>query len=376
MKILITSLFDPTKSYGGGIESYVLELSMRLSKHYKVEIDVICSSKFSFSRKTRFGHIIGIKVPKSDYFGKANLLIKKFYFNRGLRKYILTNGDSYDIIQVNGDMGGFKELKDYNTISVFHGWAATNYKNANKLYKLLIYLFSVRYEMKNLLYAKKTVFVAEHIKKSSDKKDGIVIYNGIDTKKFKPIKETKIQKLNSYTKQDTTKTNILFIGKDPKRKGLDIAIKAVEFANTKVKNKIYLNIIGSNGYIKSKYAIYLGNVYNNLKIKYLQASKIFIFPSRYEGFSIATMEALSCGLPIIISDKTGVNEIVKNNLNGIIIKNSDFKSYSKSIIELIKDKNKSKHISTNGRKLALKYDWDNVAFKYYNLYKSLTKRNH
>ena len=362
MKILITSLFDPTKNYGGGIESYVLELSVRLSKYYKVKVDVICSSDSNFIRKTKFGRVIGIKVPKSNYFSKMDLLIKKFFFNKKLRKYILIKGNDYDIIQVNGDMGGFKELRNYNTISVFHGWSASSYLNKSRLAFLIIYLFSIRYELKNLLYTKKAVFVAEHVKKESGKNFGIVIYNGINTKKFRP------------NKKKVTKNNILFIGKDPYRKGLDIAIKAVEFANTKLENKIYLNIIGLDNYVKSKYAIYLGNVYNNLKIKYLQTSKIFIFPSRYEGFSIATMEALSCGLPIIISNKTGVNEIVRNNLNSIIIKNNDFKFYAKSIIRLINDK-KTDYISINGRKLALKYDWDNVALKYYNLYKSLAKKN-
>ena len=58
---------------------------------------------------------------------------------------------------------------------------------------------------------------------------------------------------------------------------------------------------------------------------YLAMSDIFVFPSYREGFPNVVLEAGAMGLPSIVTDINGSNEIIENNINGIIVpsKNTD-----------------------------------------------------
>jgi len=53
--------------------------------------------------------------------------------------------------------------------------------------------------------------------------------------------------------------------------------------------------------------------------KYLVAADIFIMPSRFEGLSIAAIEAMACGLPGILYNAPGLVDLIKNNDNGFLI---------------------------------------------------------
>ena len=50
----------------------------------------------------------------------------------------------------------------------------------------------------------------------------------------------------------------------------------------------------------------------------MKDADIFVLPSRYEGLSVAMIEAMSCGLPIIASDAPGINPYIKNGVNGLL----------------------------------------------------------
>lgn len=67
---------------------------------------------------------------------------------------------------------------------------------------------------------------------------------------------------------------------------------------------------------------FLGHVKNIKNL--LQNSDIFILASHWEGFPMTTIEALSFGLPVIISDVCGSKEAVINDINGFIFQESNF----------------------------------------------------
>lgn len=53
---------------------------------------------------------------------------------------------------------------------------------------------------------------------------------------------------------------------------------------------------------------------------YLQASDIFVLPSSAEGLSVAMLEAMSCGLPVLVTDVGGASQVVTDRENGWLIK--------------------------------------------------------
>jgi glycosyltransferase involved in cell wall biosynthesis len=55
--------------------------------------------------------------------------------------------------------------------------------------------------------------------------------------------------------------------------------------------------------------------------KEYQSAQIFVVPSSYESFGLATAEALVYGLPAVgFSDCSGTNEVIKDDKNGVLVK--------------------------------------------------------
>lgn len=91
---------------------------------------------------------------------------------------------------------------------------------------------------------------------------------------------------------------------------------------------------------------------------YLAISNLFVFPSYREGFPNVLLQAGAMGLPAIVTNISGNNEIIIQNHNGIIIPPRDSHSLYSSMQLLIEDINFLNHLSSNAR--------NNVFAKYNN----------
>ena len=101
-------------------------------------------------------------------------------------------------------------------------------------------------------------------------------------------------------------------------------------------------------------AIFIGPVYGEKKLLYLSASDCLILPSHTEGAPVVLMEAIAKNLPVIATDVGGVNRMIKNNREGIIIPVKSKEDIKKAVIEILDWKNK------NIQTYANKYKWANI----------------
>jgi glycosyltransferase involved in cell wall biosynthesis len=62
---------------------------------------------------------------------------------------------------------------------------------------------------------------------------------------------------------------------------------------------------------------FVGN--QNTVRDYLVAADVFVMPSKFEGLSIASLEAMACKLPCILYDAPGLRDLIKGNDNGFLI---------------------------------------------------------
>lgn len=83
---------------------------------------------------------------------------------------------------------------------------------------------------------------------------------------------------------------------------------------------------------------------------FLSIAHILVFPSYREGFPNVVLQAGSMGLPSIVTDINGCNEIIKEEHNGIIIPSKDSKSLKWAMLKLIKDTDLYMTCSGNARK--------------------------
>lgn len=109
---------------------------------------------------------------------------------------------------------------------------------------------------------------------------------------------------------------------------------------------------------------------NNVYEKLLNSS-LYVMTSRYEGFGMVLIEAMSCGLPVISFDcSCGPKEIIKNNENGYICKLGDIDDMANKIIYLIKNSELRKKFGKESKELAKNYLEDKIMFQWKELYEN------
>lgn len=69
--------------------------------------------------------------------------------------------------------------------------------------------------------------------------------------------------------------------------------------------------------------------------KYMNAADLFVVGSIHEGWSVAMVEAISCGLPIVSTEVSGANDLIHNGKNGFIVKKRDPELYARAIIKAL-----------------------------------------
>lgn len=98
--------------------------------------------------------------------------------------------------------------------------------------------------------------------------------------------------------------------------------------------------------------IFTGNVYN--VHEYMQASDVFLFPSRNEGLPNAPIEAMACGVPCIVRDIEGVSSAyIEHGVDGVIVQGERAVDYAEAIIGLLSNEAKYCAMSSKARQKVL-----------------------
>jgi glycosyltransferase involved in cell wall biosynthesis len=146
----------------------------------------------------------------------------------------------------------------------------------------------------------------------------------IDLNFWKPINKDEARKNLNWSKN---KIHFLFGFSDISRrkiKGLDIAINLFDKFNKENNGNCVLNIFGNikKDYFNRENINILGNVDSQIKLREIySASNLLLNPSRLESFGQVALEALACGLPILINKNTGTNDLILCDEMGYVLDN-------------------------------------------------------
>ena len=92
---------------------------------------------------------------------------------------------------------------------------------------------------------------------------------------------------------------------------------------------------------------------SNVTDEYLNSS-VFALPSRFEGFGLVIIEAMSCGLPVVAFDcENGPRNIISDGENGFLISPFDVEAYANQLIQLIQDADLRQKIGANAHAIML-----------------------
>lgn len=200
--------------------------------------------------------------------------------------------------------------------------------------------------------AVQVVTVSDYLKKELidnmgiDRRKVTTLYSGIDFKAFGPTKSP--QRLKQ--KLGLSESNLLVgtIGNIRKSKGYEYLIRSAKLVGEKVPHALFL-IVGEK---EEKLFGDLSKLTEKLglkdRIKFLGFREdiadclnildIFVLSSTTEGFSIATVEAMSLAKPVVVTDCGGPREIVTHNQTGFLVPPGDPKSLAEKIILLLQNK--------------------------------------
>ena len=94
-----------------------------------------------------------------------------------------------------------------------------------------------------------------------------------------------------------------------------------------------------------------------------------------EGLSLAILEAMSAGLPVVATNISGNRDIIKNGENGFLVPPGDSAHLAKAIIQLLRNDQTGKRMGGDAEKLANAYGWEQIALKYLAVYQEAIDLN-
>ncbi len=208
-----------------------------------------------------------------------------------------------------------------------------------------------------------------------------VIPNGVDLEQFNPdthrSQRPSIRERYGVARDEML---VIFVSHYFKRKGLPFLLEAM----AKVEDPgVKLLVVGDDRRdgpamraqaealgIASR-VIFAGEVAEGLGAVYT-AADLFAFPSFYESYGLVTLEAMACGLPVVVSDTGVAGELVDGGRNGFLVENcADSDTIAQHIVALRADPVLRQEMGKRAATFARRFTWEHNVEQYLSLYRRL-----
>lgn len=322
----------------GGIDTYIVNL-FKYYDRSKINLTLLSLGNWSVVREIeRQGGNVrvfsGKRVNPITIFRIARLL------RREKMNLLVTGGfvaDSY------GRAGSL--LSGVPHLSIIHSEFKHDYSNPviRAIYGFLVLISRWK--------TKRYIVVSEYLEK-------ILLKSGIHKKKINVIYNgVEIPKDNKRIDREGNKTIIGSIGRlHPVKNYQKLVMAAESFRDRAVVFKIWgegaekeklQSIVNGQGGSNVVLSGFTNNIWESLG-----ETDIYIQPSLSEGFGLTVVEAMMAGLPVIVSPRGSLLELVKDGETGIIMNGVEGDDIVEAINRLLNDKALAVKIAINGKKSA------------------------
>jgi len=208
-------------------------------------------------------------------------------------------------------------------------------------------------------------FVADCVRRHCpiDTKPIEVIYNGIDTQRFRPIKDGDRDR----------PLRVLFVGNPTRRKGFHLLAELAAQLPNGVELAFTSGLRDEQVKTAHKRLVSLGHVpYSEMHDLYQQADILF-FPAYREGFGLCIAEAMACGLPVVSTNCSAIPELIDEGRGGFLVAPGDIPAMLERTRRLLDNIQLRKDMGVWNRTRAVRdFDRARMANKYHDLFASLS----
>jgi UDP-glucose:(heptosyl)LPS alpha-1,3-glucosyltransferase len=208
-----------------------------------------------------------------------------------------------------------------------------------------------------------------------------IIHPGVDLNDY--AKQDKASVRNSIRRElgiNSTDPIILFASMNFEIKGLDNIL--LSLGKLKAQNRKFKFIVVGKGNIKkytqmakeaqiSSDVIFTGPVNKEKMISMYLAGDLYIMLSKFDTFGMVVLEAMAAGLPVIISSNVGAKDLVQDDKNGFIIRDTSDTDDVAAKIALLLGEDIRRPFAQAAYQTAAQNTWNQVAAKYQNIYEDI-----
>jgi glycosyltransferase involved in cell wall biosynthesis len=153
----------------------------------------------------------------------------------------------------------------------------------------------------------------------------IVIPNWVDTELFKPLAQPT----------ESHPFRLLYVGNISRRKGSDLLVPIMTELGPGFELSYTTGLRPSgklkHGFLRAPNMKSTGRlVSTDSLIQAYNRCNVLLFPSRFEGFGLAPLEAMACGKPVIASNNSALPEVVDNRFAGILCPTDDVTAFAQA----------------------------------------------
>jgi UDP-glucose:(heptosyl)LPS alpha-1,3-glucosyltransferase len=245
---------------------------------------------------------------------------------------------------------------------------------------LIIWLEKIIYPCKKCRLATISKKTAEDMA-SFGRSDISVIYYGVDTDRFNPeVRDHQRDLSRASLGLPASALSLLLVGNGWRNKGLEALLEAV---GTIGYDQLRLLVVGRDDPLPYRSMIarlHLDQCVTFLPLRpdvefYYAASDVYASPSLEDAFGLPPLEAMACGLPVIVSSRAGVSELITDGVDGIVLKDPrDVKSLTKAISNLQRDPALRAALGENAERTARQYTWQRNAAQLDALFEQVLER--
>ena len=357
MKIALVSPYD--WAYPGGVNNHIQCLANEfIKKGHQVTI-VAPSSKSAAELKNPNLVVIGrpLPVPLAGSYARVSV---SFNCANTVREFLAEN--KFDVLHIHEPLFPALPLtvlrvSNMLTVGTFHAYAKRS--RGYRAWRPLIKRWFRKLDGKIAVSKPAADLISKYYKGYFN-----IIPNGIDVAHF----GGDVPPIEKYM---DGKTNILFVGRMEKRKGLRYLLAA--FATLKWEYPQLRLIVVGPGKLDPPSTSLLGErmmqdvefvgpvSYADLP-RYYRTADIFCSPAiGHESFGIVLLEAMAAGKPVIASNIPGYATLVRDGDQGLLVPPKDEAALAAAIVRLIDNSALRQAMGARGREFAKGFSWDQVA---------------